>query len=96
MSFGEVKSIESKGKTRSLSLGLYRLLHFLENTVDHHGYNQVLDQAIGPKLTSYIYTLLGDAMYLMMELFTFQILWLSVISVTCHWLISKTFVVLNI
>jgi hypothetical protein len=73
VSFGEVKSIESADKTRSLALDLYRLLHFSKDAIDHLGYNQVLSyQAIGQKLTFYIFILLGESMYLMVELFTLQ------------------------
>ncbi|KAL9542973.1 hypothetical protein MBANPS3_008337 [Mucor bainieri] len=70
--FGEVKSIEAKKKTRSLALDLYRLLHFAKDAMSQEGGPSqiLLFQAIGRKITFYIYTLIGEAFYVLVELFS--------------------------
>lgn len=59
--FGQVKSIEAKKKTRSLALDLYRLLHFAKDVMGQEGGPSqiLLCQAIGRKITFYMYTLVG-------------------------------------
>jgi hypothetical protein len=73
---GEVKSIEAKEKTRSslLCLDLYRLVHFSKDLVDDKHFSQVLCyQAIGLNIVLFVYTLLGDSFYAMVELFKVKI-----------------------
>lgn len=72
--FGEIKSIEAKKKTRSLAFELYRILHFAKDAIstEDNPSQVLLFQAIGRKIAFYIYTLIGEAFYVLAELFSLK------------------------